>query len=73
MDMTPFDTGNREHAEFDAYAVSYDAAVNRSLAFTGLKVDYFTRVKAGYIAGLVEDHFGICAKPDLLSVSKDCI
>lgn len=45
-------------SQFDAYAGSYDAAVNQSLAFLGVKVDYFTRVKAAFLLDLLEDHFG---------------
>ena len=35
----------QKDAEFDAYSRAYDQAVNDSIAFTGLSVDYFTRVK----------------------------
>ena len=38
-------------AEFDAYDQSYTATVNRALAYLGLKVDFFTRVKVDYFAG----------------------
>ncbi len=55
-------------AEFDAYAGSYDDAVNASLAFTGLKVDYFTKVKAGYLLDLLHDHFGATKPLRLLDV-----
>ena len=37
-------------SQFDAYAGSYDEAVNQSLGFLGVKVDYFTRVKAAYLS-----------------------
>jgi len=55
-------------SRFDAYAGSYDAAVNQSLAFLGLKVDYFTRVKAAYLIDLLERHFGDTRALDLLDV-----
>jgi SAM-dependent methyltransferase len=55
-------------AEFDAYSSSYDDEVNRSLAFTGLKVDYFTQVKAGYLIDLLHGHFGQTAGLDLVDV-----
>ena len=55
-------------AQFDAYAGSYDDAVNQSLAFLGMKVDYFTRVKAAYLLDLLEDHFGDTRGLDLLDV-----
>lgn len=45
-------------SEFDAYSKSYDEAVNSSIGFSGLKVDFFTRVKAQYIKGLIADQFG---------------
>lgn len=53
---------------FDAYAGTYDDAVNESLSFLGLKVDYFTRVKAGYIADLLAAHFGETKRADLLDI-----
>lgn len=55
-------------AQFDAYSGSYDDAVNRSLAFTGLKVDYFTRVKADYLIDLLRGHFGDTRRLDLLDI-----
>jgi len=55
-------------SQFDAYADSYDEAVNQSLAFLGMKVDYFTRVKSSYLLDLLEDHFGDTRRLDLLDV-----
>jgi ubiquinone/menaquinone biosynthesis C-methylase UbiE len=55
-------------SQFDAYAGSYDEAVNRSLAFLGAKVDYFTRVKAEYLIDLLGEHFGDAGKQNLLDV-----
>lgn len=55
-------------SEFDAYAGSYDDAVNRSLAFLGAKVDYFTKVKAAYLLDLLGGHFGQTAGLNLLDV-----
>src|SRR5690349_19254380 len=57
-----------EPAQFDAYAGSYDDAVNQSLAFTGLQVDYFTRVKTSYLLQLLDSHFGGTGKLRLLDV-----
>lgn len=54
-------------SQFDAYSGSYDDAVNRSLGFLG-KVDYFTRVKAGYLIDLLGEHFGDAGKVRLLDV-----
>lgn len=59
---------NTPRAQFDAYAASYDDEVNRSLAFTGLKVDYFTRVKTAYLRDLLRAHFGASDSLDCLDV-----
>lgn len=42
---------------FDSYRDSYSSTVNDSISFTGLDVDFFTRVKADYIADLCNAHF----------------
>jgi ubiquinone/menaquinone biosynthesis C-methylase UbiE len=55
-------------SEFDAYADNYDQAVNQSLAFLGVKVDYFTRVKAAYLLDLLRRHFGAAGSIDVLDV-----
>jgi len=55
-------------SEFDGYAASYDEAVNQSLAFLGVKVDYFTRVKAAYLLDLLQEHFGRTDAVDLLDI-----
>jgi ubiquinone/menaquinone biosynthesis C-methylase UbiE len=55
-------------AEFDAYSGAYDAAVNDAIAFTGLKVDYFTRVKADYLIDLIAEHHGDPRKSSVLDV-----
>lgn len=41
-------------SEFDAYDQTYDDTVNRAIAFTGLTVDFFTRVKVEYFLDLIE-------------------
>jgi len=43
---------------FDEYGTTYSDTVNDAVRFTGLDVDFFTRVKAGYILDLCEAHFG---------------
>lgn len=43
---------------FDEYDKTYSATVNEAVGFTGLDVDFFTRVKAGYILDICEAHFG---------------
>jgi len=40
--------------EFDSYASHYDATVNDAISFSGLKIDFFTRVKADYLLDLVD-------------------
>ena len=58
----------QKNAEFDAYSRAYDQAVNESIAFTGLSVDYFTRVKADYLIDLIADHSGDPKKVSVLDV-----
>lgn len=62
------DVATGQPAEFDAYAGSYADAVNDSISFIGLDVDYFTRVKAGYILDLIAAHRGDPQQVDLLDV-----
>jgi SAM-dependent methyltransferase len=50
----PRDTPDTPDAEFDAYSRSYDEAVNKALAFSRLKVDLFTRVKADYLRAIID-------------------
>lgn len=53
------DPQQRRTAEtFDTFRENYSEAVDGALAFTGLKTDFFTRVKADYIVELVDSHFG---------------
>lgn len=44
--------------EFDPYSSDYKSLVNQSLAFSGLDVDYFTRVKAEYLKDILTGTFG---------------
>ncbi len=53
-------------AEFDAYDQIYNETVDRSLAFSGLTVDFFTRVKVDYFVEVL----GSLALP---AVSADVI
>lgn len=55
-------------SQFDTYAASYEDAVNQSLAFVGMKVDYFTRVKAAYVIDLLHEHFGGTSGLSLLDI-----
>lgn len=47
----------RPSAEFDPYSRNYDEVVNSSIAFSGLKVDFFTRAKAAYLADIIAAQF----------------
>lgn len=58
----------RQKSEFDDYATSYEATVNRSLAFTGLKVDLFTRIKADYIKAVLAEEFTHPGRVDALDI-----
>jgi SAM-dependent methyltransferase len=58
---------DRQPQEFDAYSNSYDAHVNAALAFSGLDVDFFTKVKAAYIQEILSKTFG-STKVDVLDV-----
>ena len=48
--------GNKDEL-FDEYRDSYANVVNDSVSFTGLDVDFFTRVKAGYVSDMCNAHF----------------
>lgn len=43
---------------FDAYGHSYASSVNDAVAFTGLSLDFVTKVKADYIVDLAIQHCG---------------
>ena len=53
---------------FDEYGKTYSDTVNDAVSFTGLDVDFFTRVKAGYILDICESHFGDAASVNALDV-----
>jgi SAM-dependent methyltransferase len=45
---------NKRHSsQFDTYSDSYNDVVNSALAFTGMKVDFFTTVKMNYLIDIV--------------------
>jgi ubiquinone/menaquinone biosynthesis C-methylase UbiE len=44
--------------EFDSYSRCYEAAVNKAISFSGLKVDFFTRVKGDYLLDIVSRELG---------------
>ena len=47
-----------QNEQFEAQLRNLPDTVNQSLAFLGMKVDYFTRVKAAYLLDLLAGHFG---------------
>lgn len=49
---------NPTGSEFDAYRNSYRDAVNRSISFSGLNVDFFTRAKAVRLVDLLAERVG---------------
>lgn len=53
---------------FDAYEGNYADTVNRSVSFTGLDVDFFTRVKARYIRQIVDAELADAEGLDLLDI-----
>jgi SAM-dependent methyltransferase len=58
----------KQRAEFDAHARSYSEDVNRALAFTGFKVDFFTRVKADDFVELLDTLPLSASSADVLDV-----
>lgn len=54
--------------EFDLYQRTYSDAVNDALAFSGLRVDFFTRVKAEYLIDLVTAQFSKTSDLSVLDV-----
>src|ERR1700730_1436639 len=54
--------------EFDRYNESYDDAVNRAIAFSGQKVEAFTRAKAHDLLRTIASHFDSLDKLSLLDV-----
>ena len=46
----------KDEEYFDQYSDKYTSLVNNSVAFTGLGVDFFTKVKAGYIVDFCDVH-----------------
>jgi SAM-dependent methyltransferase len=62
-------TRSREQTKlFDPYSDRYDQAVNQAIAFSGLELDFFVRVKAEYLLDMLKQHFGSSARIDLLDV-----
>jgi ubiquinone/menaquinone biosynthesis C-methylase UbiE len=55
-------------AQFDRYNRNYDVTVNSAIAFSGLKVDFFTRAKAKYLVRILTERFSALSQLDLLDV-----
>lgn len=47
-----------DKSEFDAYRTTYKDTVNQSISFSGLDVDFFTRVKAVRLLDLLREKVG---------------
>lgn len=45
-------------AEFDRYREKYEQEIDGAIAFAGMKHDFYTRVKADFLAGLFLQRFG---------------
>jgi len=58
----------RAVAEFDAYDCNYSDVVNRALAFSRLKVDFFTRAKVEHLLGTVETLHPPASRAELLDI-----
>ncbi len=54
--------------EFDLYNRNYSDTVNRALAFSGLKVDFFTRAKTEYLLELVEKLHPPASNADVIDI-----
>jgi len=54
--------------EFDRYRETYDDAVNQAIAFSGQKVESFTRAKAHDLLRTIASHFESPRRLDLLDV-----
>jgi SAM-dependent methyltransferase len=54
--------------EFDAYDRTYSEAVDRALAFSGMRVDFFTRVKVDYLVDLIDRFRPPAAAAELIDI-----
>jgi len=55
-------------AEFDAYDRNYNEIVDRAISFSGLSVDFFTRVKADYFLELLASSASPAKRPDVIDI-----
>jgi SAM-dependent methyltransferase len=58
----------RATSEFDEYSRNYSDTVNHAIAFSGLKVDFFTRAKAEHLIELVDKLHPPAWSADVLDV-----
>ncbi len=54
--------------DFDQYAGSYDAAVNKAIGLPGLSVDFFTAAKIDHINAFLDQHFATGQPLSLLDI-----
>lgn len=54
--------------EFDQYKESYSEAVDAAIGLPGVSVDFFTKVKAGYLVDTIRKVFGEPALPNVLDI-----
>lgn len=62
------DSNKTNPSEFDAYRTSYSDAVNDSISFSGLDVDFFTRAKAVRLIDLLDQMVGAPSGLSVLDV-----
>lgn len=55
-------------AEFDDYSKSYHDQINAAISYSGQDVDFYTRVKADYLAALLDQHLDGVGQPKVLDV-----
>jgi SAM-dependent methyltransferase len=54
--------------EFDAYSQSYNEQINKVLKFSGLKIDFFARVKNDYLIDIINLRPGGAAAASILDI-----
>ena len=64
----PPNAENSGSTQFDDYSDSYSQAVNSALAFTGMKVDFFTRVKMDYLVEIIDSRLPSARAANVLDV-----
>ncbi len=69
MSMTDRPKGDTPSlGDFDRYADTYDAAVNKAIGLPGLSVDFFTAAKIDHINAFLQQHFAAGQPLSLLDV-----